>query len=348
MTRVVFLLGSGISVPAGMPTVRDITEQVVAGTGVWRHTNGTYVLDGANPNYELYRSPVDELLGVVGELRRRARAADPIPEPTYEDIALLAQQVRDALNQEYESAAILPFAELLGPGRKRCGDVCDYVADMVVAMLHSGDIRKHSHLAAIVEASRSTDGDVALATLNHDVMLEAALEAAGVSYAHGFDETGRWADTWRAAAVPLFKLHGSINWWRVGPDVVRATDTGGLELAEPRPLILSGTFTKILAYEETVLRDQHVRLHECMRDASTLVVVGYGFGDKAINSRVIHWMSRRRTNRLVVCDPLGERLPMRSRPAVARAWGDWLSAGRLHVEASGVGDVSAARLSALL
>ncbi len=36
--RVSFLLGSGVSIPARMPSVNDITKRVLSGMGVMRHT----------------------------------------------------------------------------------------------------------------------------------------------------------------------------------------------------------------------------------------------------------------------------------------------------------------------
>ncbi len=47
--KVSFLFGSGISIPAGMPCVKQITEKVRSGTGVRRYTGGTYIF-GEPPN----------------------------------------------------------------------------------------------------------------------------------------------------------------------------------------------------------------------------------------------------------------------------------------------------------
>lgn len=40
--KIAFLLGSGISLRAGMPSTSDITEQVLSGEGVTFHSDGTY------------------------------------------------------------------------------------------------------------------------------------------------------------------------------------------------------------------------------------------------------------------------------------------------------------------
>ena len=40
--KVAFLLGAGVSIPAGLPSTVQITEQVLSGAGVIRHTDGNY------------------------------------------------------------------------------------------------------------------------------------------------------------------------------------------------------------------------------------------------------------------------------------------------------------------
>ena len=40
--KVSFLFGSGISIPAGMPCVKQMTDKVLSGTGVSRHSDETY------------------------------------------------------------------------------------------------------------------------------------------------------------------------------------------------------------------------------------------------------------------------------------------------------------------
>ena len=42
MSNIVFLFGAGVSIPAGMPSTADITQRVLCGDGVARHTDGSY------------------------------------------------------------------------------------------------------------------------------------------------------------------------------------------------------------------------------------------------------------------------------------------------------------------
>ncbi len=275
-------------------------------------------------------------------------------DANYEQISLLASQVYDALSGEYESAAIVPFAEQLrargfgseGPGdlRELAARTRDYITDSVHALLARRPSRT-DHLRVIVDACSALES-VTLATLNHDTVLEAALGEAGVDYDDGFERTAAdvrlWANEWDAARTSLLKLHGSIDWWSYAGDaepwrgIAAARFVGtdpnhperpGFDLpTSPRPLFLTGTFNKILAYETwLVFPDQHRRFHDALNGASRVVVVGYSFGDKAINSRLIGWLSRSAANRMIVCDPDLDRLRARARGAIRNSWERWIS-----------------------
>ena len=47
----------------------------------------------------------------------------------------------------------------------------------------------------------------------------------------------------------------------------------------------------------------HYRFRKILEDSDTLVVCGYSFGDKAINTELIFWHNARRSRSLVVIDP---------------------------------------------
>jgi len=66
--KVSFLLGSGVSIPAKMPSVKEITERVLSGAGVRRHTAGNY--DFGQPLYAHTGFPDEYVLRVVAFLKR--------------------------------------------------------------------------------------------------------------------------------------------------------------------------------------------------------------------------------------------------------------------------------------
>jgi hypothetical protein len=280
------------------------------------------------------------------------RAAD------YEDVANLAKQVEDALSGEYENPALLPLLlELrqeiddLQELRQRAMDTRDYIRDIVWRMLNRIPTG-FDHLTVIVEGCRAL-GTSDLFELNHDRVLEFALAAAGLTASDGFTQHAGdvlfWTDEFNQPLRHL-KLHGSISWfhrhldsapWRglvvarsLTHDPYHERDASGdlLEFpADGRPVLLTGTFDKPLAYDSTVFADQHYRFHESLRQTDAVIVIGYGFRDKAINSRLIGWLHSAPRRRLIVVLGDVEGLMGNARPAIARSWNAWIRGGRLRV-----------------
>ena len=355
--RTVFLLGSGISLDAEMPGVDVITSQVVSGEGVFLHTANVFLIDRANPNYALLRPPVEPVLSLVHDLRDLS--ADYLGrEPNYEEISQLARQVDDALSGEYESAAVMPLVRELagrdyvedGHLHELLGQTHKYIHDLVHQMLDKPPARL-DHLDVIVDACRQLER-VDLATLNHDLVLEAALNKGGIAYADGFEQTEQdvrlWTDEWGEENMRVLKLHGSLDWWGYqiadapwrgwvtaryrGQDSFHPSRDGVCDYPyDLRPIFLTGTFDKILGYETWVFPDQHFRFHEALREASRVVAIGYGFADKAINSRLIAWLARARGNKLVVCHGRPDELRERARRAIQFKWEAWQADGQLVV-----------------
>jgi hypothetical protein len=100
--------------------------------------------------------------------------------------------------------------------------------------------------------------------------------------------------------------------------------------ADLRPVLLTGTFDKPLAYDSTVYTDQHYRFHGSLRQADTLVVIGYGFRNKAINSRLIGWLHSAPRRRLVVAHRDVDGLVAGARPAIAHTWNGLIHDGSRH------------------
>ena len=54
-------------------------------------------------------------------------------------------------------------------------------------------------------------------------------------------------------------------------------------------MLLVGTFNKVSEYSQGIFRELHYRFRRTLHKADQLVVCGYSFGDKGINSEIIEW-----------------------------------------------------------
>jgi hypothetical protein len=112
-----FLLGSGISIPAGMPGVAEITERALDGSEVVRFTDTTYGRTADARLQELYRPAAEEAITFVGLLKAFAddyfQCVLNREEANYEDLANTAKQIADAIDGEYENPALAPLLATL-------------------------------------------------------------------------------------------------------------------------------------------------------------------------------------------------------------------------------------------
>ena len=213
-----------------------------------------------------------------------------------------------------------------------CEQVCHVIIDIAVDALSTPPPKRTRHLERICDVLEAEDLDLkGIATLAHDTHVEKFLRNKRIRVADGFSDTPTscgwriWEDLFPGnASVPFLKLHGSVDWkplqlphdwvyrnWgdRLMPQntvgICSGTGTGNGEYQEPlqdaRPLLLTGTFNKPALYSRSAMVDIHYRFRKILAESQTLIVCGYSFGDKAINTQVIYWYGPGRS--LVVIDP---------------------------------------------
>jgi len=96
----------------------------------------------------------------------------------------------------------------------------------------------------------------------------------------------------------LYKLHGSIDWRRIGSDVVRSRD-----VTLGTPLLIFPRDSKYQQSFESPYLDMMAALQSALREPDTaLVVSGFGFNDEHIAKPIMAAVEANMTLRVVVCD----------------------------------------------
>ena len=211
-----------------------------------------------------------------------------------------------------------------------CSETCHYIEDIVANVLRHNEKCCTKHLG-IIKAIHQADGLElkGIATLAHDTHVERNLRSADIKLADGFsppipgDPLRIWKNQFCPFdGIPFIKLHGSVDWTRRDlrePDKYRELPTSEIGVLEPsslknsvyrydgdvgdRPLLLIGTFNKPVEYNRGLMLDIHYRFRKILEGSETLVVCGYSFGDKAINTQLIFWHDAKRPRSIVVIDP---------------------------------------------
>lgn len=374
--RVAFLLGSGASRPAGIPSTEDLTRAILAGDGYARYTDGSYF--GGQPLYAHLGEPDSHVPHISRFLRWLTCHVSPYYErslgrtPTYEDLYYLVEQIYAEEVGDLDNPLVLDAQRDIRPRLCDCAErvsptspsgphtsvialeTLNYIASVVAAELASPHDAA-DYLNFIEEARQSSNSArLSVFTLNHDLLIEQFLSRRNVRVIDGFGEPINSVRYWNPdlfsvgdVGCVVLKLHGSIRWFRFGPDGGGWSDERiGLPLTadiqhttgpndQPqravdwRPLMLIGTFNKILEYTGGVFSDLFEEFRRQLEKTDALVVCGYGFGDKGINGQLIQWLYRAHGRRILVVHPQPDKLRDAARGAVRNKWDTWLENGTL-------------------
>lgn len=232
-------------------------------------------------------------------------------EPTIEDILshirALHDVVRDGSIDGLNKAALEALDK----------QICEITTEVVGVDLPEGST-PYQQLATWIRGIPRAH-PVEVFTPNYDLLMEQALESCKIPYFDGFvgsrqaffDLTAMESDSLPARWTRLWKVHGSVNWWRqrVGKsgeefEVVRTT---GKPSDDGRQMI----YPSHLKYDQS-RRLPYLAMLDRLRDflargQAVLVTSGYSFGDQHLNEVILHGL---RSNPTAIC--FGLLFPARS------------------------------------
>jgi hypothetical protein len=140
-------------------------------------------------------------------------------------------------------------------------------------------------------------------SLNYDMCVEYNMESDGMRIERGFNEERLW-DYKRydelkddAADFYLYKLHGSLDWFR--DEESRLTFVDGVQTIDPQKMeIIFGVQNKLQSYDP--FNFYFYAFREACFKAELIIVSGYGFFDKHINDNLTNCFKINPNSKLIV------------------------------------------------
>lgn len=179
--------------------------------------------------------------------------------------------------------------------------ICELIANAVRAQLPDTTTPYH-HLASWTGATQR-EHPIEVFTPNYDLLVEQAFETRRIPYFDGFvgsreaffDLASMENDTLPSRWARLWKLHGSINWWRTdSDDVVRKEQSAGGDRHMIYPSHLKYDQSRRLPY--LAMLD---RLRDFLgRGQAVIVCCGYSFADQHLNEVIMNGL---RSNPTAMC-----------------------------------------------
>jgi hypothetical protein len=246
-------LGSGVSVPSGLPTVEKLTRSLYQRAyhedGYVHFSPGKYRDQGQKSEDVIWR--IRQLLRLLSRHDKRdIKRAGYIPANTkssgaifrgltsYEDLFYLCEQMGFWSDGRVDNSLVTPMMELIekkagellikGNVMTRLSDLgllaekaCHFIESVV-----AGELNHTKHIVGfdlILELATAPDVEqLNIVTLNHDALIEKFLFEKSVDFVDGFGERHgdvRWYKDhvydMDHTKVRIFKLHGSVNWHSV-------------------------------------------------------------------------------------------------------------------------------------
>lgn len=267
--RIAFLLG------AGCPVALRVTNDKGEDGPLIPDIKGLTSLVGAELKKDKAQSgSYDKLL---------ARFAGEEQEPTIESVLTHLRSLADVVRSGKIDGLDRDALNSLDTA------ICNITTKVVGVSLPSGVTPYHQLAMWIGNVGRAKAVEVF--TPNYDILVEQSFEARKVPYFDGFvgakqaffDLTAMESDVLPARWARVWKLHGSINWWRTSADeVVRkeGKDSGDRQMIYPSHL----KYDQSRRMPYLAMLD---RLREFLgKGQAVLVTCGYSFADQHLNELI--------------------------------------------------------------
>jgi hypothetical protein len=280
--EIIFLLGAGASMDAGMPTVVGLTNKLRENLPNLRDVNGNIRLEfGDAFDYIAARDP-----SVAEDYER-----------FFEWIELLTKAGKEPFRKAFEIKVPTNLTEAVFH--------IPWVLGEEIARILESYQTEPSYLAKLGDFT-SNGRRLKVFSLNYDCCLEDACGSAGIDITTGFNRlTKKWQPSLfqtKTKGINLYKLHGSLRWFSTTDNKLleKGLDTRfhyNLELkpddraklpqhldVNSKPDLVLGPGTKLQVDDPflTLFHDYH----RTIRRAKAVVVLGYGHRDPHVEKKL--------------------------------------------------------------
>jgi hypothetical protein len=333
LDEIVFLIGSGLSCAAGLPSVDKITDEIFDMENVFKHSDNHFYKNKFKPSKEIfaeyyeYNEVIEKILRIASCEVEKYYSNNY--KANYEEIYYLVKQIDDKF--EYDNPAILTFIEKVNVEIKSLlkgyinfnesiRNSVKYIEDTIWHIL----AKKYENLTVLnFLLEKIPENDINIFSLNHDYLIEQIFQEHKIEYINGFKPFNKGIKIWddnlfdQKSRIKLYKLHGSVSWVRyiidnfrgyfyadIGiNDIYNLKDNEGNYLWPAEgPRFLIGSVNKILEYSREIFSELFYRFHCVLKNTNLLIIIGYGFKDKGINSKIIEFMFYSFKNKIIIID----------------------------------------------
>ena len=205
--KISFLLGSGTSIPAKLPSTYSITEKIFSGEGIVRGTAEDYFFDDPKRyDYDPYQQFIPRIIAFLGILRDELGEyfKDPMELVNYEDIFYILDFIRKNIYGTEKNPAFKYLLRNFEPRINKLLAPLDPVLESNISFERLlGEALRYIEYSVILSLSKKpknfsgldflgnaiSDGSFSIVdifTLNHDIVVEKFLNLKNEQFCEGF------------------------------------------------------------------------------------------------------------------------------------------------------------------
>ena len=285
----IFLFGAGLSLSAGVPSIKEMTKKFL-------ENPFCQVSEVKRQNeFNFTKNHIETLVGLTSKYYG-------VEYPDLELLLSFISQMEDS-----------SFKRLFMTAHPDAKEIASMIND--VKLLINDYIRKEcenidrnaNYLWPLTGMSDPVNG-LNIFTLNYDGVVETFCETNNLSYSDGFDPYWN-PQHFDGKIVKVFKLHGSLFWFKTEKGKVIKIPAKGLDITNLRYLS-DESLSEMMIYP-TLQKKKDTEIYLWIRSkflselkkARTCIVVGYSFRDKDIREVVLSSMNANPDLWLVLVSP---------------------------------------------
>lgn len=302
--QTMLLLGAGSSIPAGIPSIKKMTEEFLANplkTGGFRET-GNFL-----ENEKAYK--------------RKFNVLSNISEKHYDttDLELIMSiilQLRDYRTRSLFSSkyGLFNLFRKIKDGRAQQSsyyeeDLLDDLKTKLETYIRRAceNIKSIEYLWPLQGLVES--GQLEIYTLNYDAIIEMFCEKNDIPFTDGFDPYWHPENFAKNLGINLYKLHGSLYWLRTESGKTIKVPIKGLKVSEVRYLT-DEKVSEMMIYPVLQKNKQPIvyswlsqKFKEQLNHFQTCIVIGYRFRDEDIQETMLESLFSNKQLWLVLVNP---------------------------------------------
>lgn len=305
----IFLFGAGASIPAGIPSIDDMTKEFLENPLKARKYQKQPNLLDDDKSYkrkfevlldiafkQTGKSDLETIMSVIINLQNE-ETYHLFRSRYYDEITKLTRKIknnRQLIKQSYN------LKDLLTDLRNKLEDYIRYKCESI----------KTTDYLWPLQALMQND-ELNIFTLNYDATLEIFCEKNSIKFTDGFFPHSYWnsknfEDT---IGIKIFKLHGSLYWFRTESGTSLRVPIKGLRVSEVKYLT-DESISEMMIYPTIQKNKQPIvyswlsqKFKEMLTRSDTCIIIGYSFRDDDIKETILEALSQNPKLWLVLVSP---------------------------------------------